>query len=36
MRNRIRVFAAIAMAALALAAQAAMVLAEGGTPPYPR
>ena len=35
-RNRIRTLAIIAMAALALAAQAVTALADGNAPPYPR
>ena len=36
MRNRIRTFAVIAMAALALAAQAVTALADGPGAPYPK
>ena len=35
-RNRIRTLAIIAMAALALAAQAVTALADGNVPPYPK
>jgi hypothetical protein len=35
-RNKVRTFAVIALAALALAAQAAITFADGSLPPYPK